>query len=159
MTMDAHSSASSSPVELVPGASTLPTELVAAIERSASVRDAQPGTVLVRQHELVRDLVVLVVGRITTLVEFSGAGDLVVETSEQPGRIFGWSGLRPPQRATATVRVDGPSRVMTLPIDELISDRPRWAAAVCELVAAGLADRTREMATRWSARDEDDRDA
>ncbi len=134
----------------MPGAAALPAELVAAIERHASFDDVPPGTVIVRQHQLMRDLFVLVNGRIATLVDFTDVGDLVVETTEDRGRIFGWSGLRQPRRATATVRAEGPCQVMTCPIDPLISASPRWEAALCELVAADLADRTRDMAGRWS---------
>lgn len=137
--------------ELCPGASRLPPGLLAASERYGRHREVATGTVLLRQRELVRDLVVLVDGQITTLVAFSGVGDLAVETTGHPGRIFGWSGLRPPRRATATVRADRPCQVLLLPIDELIAGRPRWTAALCGLVAAGLADRAQDMATRRAA--------
>ncbi len=137
----------------------LPAALVAEIERCASVQDVPPGTVLVRQHERVHDLLVLVGGRIATLVEFPEVGDLVVETTEAPGRMFGWSGLRPPRRATATLRADGPCQVMTLPIEALTSDQPRWEAVLCGLVAADLADRSRDIAARWSSGTMGDRDA
>lgn len=122
-------------------------------------REVAPGTVLVRQHELVPDLVVLVDGQVTTLVAFAGVGDLAVETTVRPGRIFGWSGLRPPHRATATVRADGPCRVLLLPIHALVAGRPRWSAALCGLVAAGLADRAQDVATRRSAPQEAEADA
>ena len=144
---------------LVPGASGLPAELVAAIERGAVHRNVAPGTVLIRQHDVVRELVVLVAGQLTTLVAFSGVGDLAVETADRPGRIFGWSGLRPPRRATATVRADGAGEVIVVPIEPLTSDRPRWIAALCGLVAAELADRTVDIATRRSERDNGGGDA
>lgn len=144
---------------LVPGASVLPAGLLAAIAGAAVRQDVAAGTVLIRQHGLVRDLVVLEAGQLTTLVAFSGVGDLVVETTDRPGRMFGWSGLRQPRRATATVRADGPCRIILLPIDALCSDRPRWTAALCGLVAAGLADRAQDMATRGSAPDEGGGDA
>lgn len=138
---------------LIRGASALPAELVTAIEREAVRTNVAAGTVLVRQHDLVRDLVVLEAGRLITLVAFSGVGDLAVETTDRPGRIFGWSGLRQPRRATATVRADGTCRVVLLPIDRLCSDRPRWTAALCGLVTAGLADRAQDIADRGSAPD------
>ena len=137
-------------VELVAGANLLPTALVRALETAARVRDVVAGTVLLRQRAVVDDLVVLVTGRIATLVDFTGSGDLVVETTEQRGRIFGWSGLCEPGRASATVRADADSQVMMLPLDPVRHGPPRWTAALCEVVAAGLADRTRELQQRWS---------
>ncbi len=156
--MDVQRSAPS-PVDLLPAGPALPDELVAAIERCASYRQVEPGTVLLRQHQRVQDLLVLVSGRVATLVAFPDVGDLVVETIEGRGRIFGWSGLRPPCRATATVRADGPCEIMTLPIAALTSDRPRWQAALCGLIAADLADRSRDIAIRWSAVPAGDGDA
>jgi CRP-like cAMP-binding protein len=115
------------------------------------VRDVVAGTVLLRQRAVVDDLVVLVTGRIATLVDFTGTGDLVVETTEQRGRIFGWSGLCEPGRASATVRADADSQVLMLPLDPVRHGPPRWTATLCEVVAAGLADRTWELQQRWSS--------
>lgn len=137
-------------VELVPGAQLLPTALVRALESGATVRDVTTGTVLLRQRAVVVDLVVLVSGRIATLVDFTGTGALVVETTEQRGRIFGWSGLCEPGRASSTVRADADSQVLTLPLDPVRQGPPRWTAVLCEVVAAGLADRTRELERRCS---------
>ena len=137
-------------VELVPGAQLLPTALVRALESGATVRDVATGTVLLRQRAVVVDLVVLVTGRIATLVDFTGTGDLVVETTEQRGRIFGWSGLCEPGRASATVRTDADSQVIMLPLDPLRHGPPQWTAALCEVVAAGLADRTLALQQRWT---------
>ena len=128
----------------------LPTALVRALESGATVREVVAGTVLLRQRAVVDDLVVLVTGRIATLVDFTGAGDLVVETTEQRGRIFGWSGLCEPGRASATVRADADSQVVMLALEPVRHGPPRWTAALCEVVAAGLADRTRELQQRWS---------
>jgi CRP-like cAMP-binding protein len=136
-------------VELVPGAALLPTALVRALESSATVREVEAGSVLLRHRAVVDSLVVLVAGRIATLVDFTGAGDLVVETTEQRGRIFGWSGLCEPGRASATVRADADSQVVTLALEPVRHGPPRWTAALCEVVAAGLADRTREVQQRW----------
>lgn len=132
---------------LVPGASALSPDLLTAIARVAICRDVVAGTDMLRQHDLVRELTVLVSGRISTLVEFAGTGALIVESTTRPGRIFGWSGLRAPHRATATVRAEDPCRVLVLPLEPLLGDRPRWRAALCALVAAGLADRTRQLQT------------
>jgi hypothetical protein len=93
---------------------------------------------------------VLVRGRIATLVDFAGTGDLVVETTEEPGRVFGWSGLNALGRATATVRADADSRILTLPLKSVHDGPPGWTAALCGVVAGALADRTRELQVRWS---------
>jgi CRP-like cAMP-binding protein len=137
-------------VDLLPGASTLPAELVAALDRESAVRDVAAGTVLLRQRAVVEDLMVLVRGRIATLVDFAGTGDLVVETTEQPGRVFGWSGLTPLGRATATVRADTDARFLTLPLTTVHHGPPAWTAALCSVVAGGLADRTHELQARSS---------
>jgi CRP-like cAMP-binding protein len=137
-------------VNLVPGAPLLPAALVHALQSGATVRVVGTGTVLLRQGAVVADLVVLITGRIATLVDFTGTGDLVVETTEQRGRIFGWSGLCEPGRASSTVRADAASQVMTLPLDPVRQGPPRWTAALCEVVTAGLADRTRELERRCS---------
>jgi CRP-like cAMP-binding protein len=136
--------------ELLPGAAALPAALMGELERRAAVREVAAGTVLLRQRVVVEDLVVLVCGRLATLVEFAGTGDLVVETTEEPGRVFGWSGLRAPERATATVRADTDCRIVSLPIEPVRRGPPRWMAALCEVIAGGLADRSRELQVRWS---------
>lgn len=137
-------------VDLLPGASALPAELVGELDRESAVRDVAAGTVLLRQRAVVEDLIVLVRGRIATLVDFAGTGDLVVETTEQPGRVFGWSGLTPLGRATATVRADTDARVLTLPLTTVDHGPPAWTAALCGVVAGALADRTRELQARSS---------
>jgi CRP-like cAMP-binding protein len=144
------SSSSMSLVDLLPGASALPAALVCEFDRWSTVHDIAAGTVLLRQRAVVEDLIVLVRGRIATLVDFSGTGDLVVETTEEPGRVFGWSGLNALGRATATVRADTDSRIMTLPLELVHHGPPAWTAALCGVVAGALADRTRELQVRWS---------
>jgi CRP-like cAMP-binding protein len=146
--MDAGPS-STSLAGLLPGAAALPAALMGELERRAVVREVAAGTVLLRQRALVDDLIVLVHGRLASLVEFSGTGDLVVETTGEPGRVFGWSGLRAPERATATVRADTDCRIVSLPIEPVRNGPPRWMAALCEVVAGGLADRSRELQARW----------
>jgi CRP-like cAMP-binding protein len=147
--MDVEAS-SMSLVELLPGASTLPAALVNTLESRATVHEVASGTVLLRQRAVVDQLIVLVSGRVATLVEFTGAGDLVVETTEEPGRLFGWSGLHAPERATATVRADTDCRILILPLEPVRHGPPRWTAALCALVAGCLAERTRELQLRCS---------
>jgi CRP-like cAMP-binding protein len=137
-------------VELLPGASSLPAALMRALDQRAAVQDVAAGTVLLRQRAVVADLIVLVCGRIATLVDFVGIGELVVETTEEPGRVFGWSGLQAPGRATATVRADAACRIVTVPLAPVLDGPPRWTAALCALVAGALAERTRELQARWS---------
>lgn len=136
--------------ELLPGASALPEPLVRVLDEQAAVRDVAAGTVLLRRRAVVEDLIVLVSGRIATLVDFAGIGDLVVETTEEPGRVFGWSGLHAPGRATATVRADADCRIVTLPLAPVLDGPPRWTAALRTMVAGALADRTRDLQMRWS---------
>lgn len=148
--MNDRTSSPASPSEAVPGAQTLPADLVQAIDRAGEFRDLEPGAVLLRQRERVRELTVLVSGRLSTLVHVDGVGDLVVETTDEPGRMFGWSGLRAPWRATATVRADDRARVVAISL-EALADEPRWVAALCALVAGSLADRAREIQQHWTA--------
>jgi CRP-like cAMP-binding protein len=143
-------SSSMSLVDVMPGASALPAALVRELDRWSTVHDLAAGTVLLRQRAVVEDLIVLVRGRIATLVDFAGTGDLVVETTEEPGRVFGWSGLNVLGRATATVRADTASRIMTVPLMPVRDGPPGWTAALCGVVAGALADRTRELQVRWS---------
>jgi CRP-like cAMP-binding protein len=143
-------SSSMSLVDLLPGASALPAALVCELDRWSTVHDIAAGTVLLRQGAVIEDLIVLVHGRIATLVDFAGTGDLVVETTEEPGRVFGWSGLTALGRARATVRADTDSRIMTLPLAPVHDGPPGWTAALCGVVAGALADRTRELQVRWS---------
>ncbi|MCE3555140.1 cyclic nucleotide-binding domain-containing protein [Pseudonocardia sp. RS11V-5] len=134
--------------DLLPGGAALPAELVGELDRCSTVHDVAGGTVLLRQRAVVADLIVLVRGRIATLIDFAGTGDLVVETTEEPGRVFGWSGLVAPGRSTATVRADAESRIVTVPLAVVHAGPPRWTAAVCGLVAGALADRTRDLQAR-----------
>lgn len=136
--------------DLLPGAATLPAGLLSELAHRATVHEVAAGTVLLRQRAVVEDLILLVSGRVTTMVEFTGAGALVVETTGGPGRVFGWSGLRPPERATATVRADTDCRIVTVPLEPVRTGPLRWTAALCEVLTAGLADRTRELQLRWS---------
>jgi CRP-like cAMP-binding protein len=136
--------------ELLPGASALPAALLRVLEERAALHDVAAGSVLLRQREVVTDLIVLASGRIATLVEFGGIGDLVVETTEEPGRVFGWSGLHAPGRATATVRADADSRIVTVPLAPVLDGPPQWTAGLCGMVAGALADRTRDLQVRWS---------
>lgn len=136
--------------EWLAGADAAPAGLIALLDRIAVARDCAAGDVLVRQHERVRALIVLRAGRLSTLVRFAGVGDLVVESTEAPGRIFGWSGLRAPFRATATVRADRPSSVVTVPLAALEDATPAQVAALRTIVAGSLADRAVELACHRS---------
>ena len=60
-------------VDLLPGASDLPAELVGELDRESAVRDVAAGTVLLRQRAVVEDLIVLVRGRIA-ISEHVGVG-------------------------------------------------------------------------------------
>ena len=136
--------------ELLPGASALPEALLRVLDERAAMHDVAAGTVLLRQRAVVTDLIVLVSGRVATLVDFAGIDDLVVETTEEPGRVFGWSGLHPPGRATATIRADADCGIVTVPLAPVLDGPPRWTAALCAMVAGALADRTRELQVRWA---------
>jgi CRP-like cAMP-binding protein len=142
--MDA-GSPSMSLAELLPGASALPDALVRILDQRAAVHDVAAGTVLLRRRAVVADLIVLVSGRIATLVDFPGIGELVVETTEEPGRVFGWSGLHALGRATATIRADTGCRIVTVPLAPVLDGPPRWTAALCGMVAGALADRTQDL--------------
>lgn len=152
---------------LIPGAVTLPDDLLAHVQGQLTPHDVAQGEILLRQRAVTFELVVLVSGTIATLVEFAGVGDLVVETTDQPGRIFGWSGLRPPGRATATVRTDSACLVLTMPLDTLarvagpeswltgtvmISCGARSRAAMARTHADGTTRSTRPIPSRVGQR-------
>lgn len=137
------------PVERMRGSESLPAELRDALAAVATVRDIAPGALLVSQHTPVAQIVVLLSGRTSTLVEFTGIGDLAVESSGQVGRIFGWSALYPPYRAVDSVRAETACTVISLPADRVravVDGEPAWAAAFYGLIAGVLADRTRDIA-------------
>lgn len=132
---------------LVPGAGTLPDDLLDHLTRSARERVVPADTLLLRQRAVVTELLVLVEGTVSTLVAFGGVGDLVVETTSTPGRVYGWSGLLPPGRAVASARADTACRLLVVDLAVLSAERPRWRAALAGLLAATLADRARDLQT------------
>lgn len=130
---------------LVPGAGTLPDDLLDHLARTAQVRSVPADTLLLRQRAVVTELLVLAEGTVSTLIAFGGVGDLVVETTATPGRVYGWSGLLPPGRAVASVRADTACRLLVVDLAALPPERPQWRAALAGLLAATLADRARDL--------------
>lgn len=130
----------------------LPHDFVAHLDALMTTRRAAPWTLLLRQHDMVRELLVLRSGTASTLVSFSGGGgELLVETTSTPGRLFGWSALRAPYRATASVRADTACTYSALPVDpvrERLSQRPSDAAAFYGRIAGALAERSRGIRRR-----------
>src|ERR671910_254353 len=60
------------------------------------------------------------------------------------GALVGWSAFRPPYRATASVRCEQPSRLITMPVaafEELFERDPGLGYLLLGRVAAGVADR------------------
>lgn len=157
--MQPKGSADASPVLMMRGAETLPDALLERLDRCAEVRKVPRETLLVEQRTPIEELVVLLRGRVSTLVEFSGFGNLAVEYTGEKGRIFGWSALHPPHRAVATVRAETPCTVMFIPMHEvrdMITEEPTWAAALYGMIAGVLADRSSDVAANRRDRPPDD---
>ena len=65
--------------------------------------------------------------------------------------LVGWSAFRPPYRATASVRCEQPSRLVTVPVaafEELFERDPGLGYLILGRVAAGVADRLEQARER-----------
>ena len=65
-----------------------------------------------------------------------------------------WSAFRPPYRATASVRCEQPSRLLTVPVtafEELFERDPGLGYLILGRVAAGVADRLEQARERLLA--------
>lgn len=111
----------------------------------------QSNDFIVRQHDQAQDIYLLESGAVQFLIHFEGVDDLLVGKADAPGTLLGWSAFRNPFRYTASVRCEGPCRLMKWQrqvLDELFEADLPFAYLFLERVAVTLANRieqTREL--------------
>ena len=105
---------------------------------------------MLHQHDRTRAVHFLLAGALQIYVRVGG-DDLLVAVLRDPGELVGWSAFRPPYRATASVRCEEPSRLVTVPVaafEELFKRDPRLGYVVLGRVAASVADRLEQARGR-----------
>ena len=104
--------------------------------------EAPVGARLLREGDETRELSLLIRGRVALSEQIPGRGPVVLVIAE-PGDVFGWTALVPPFRATSTVTVIEPVRVLAF-------DGARLRAAVRSDVAlaAGVYEQVLEAVAR-----------
>lgn len=108
------------------------------LAEDAYEREIEDG-LLVRQHDEATTVHFLLSGSMSVLVRFEGFGDLFTGTLRKPGTLIGWSCFRAPHRYTASIRPEGPSRVLALPrgaFERLFTDDPACGYEVLKRVAS-----------------------
>ena len=93
----------------------LPDSAVEHFAARAEEREHEPGDLVLRQHDEVRTVILLVSGTLQVLVRFEGAGDLLMGILRDPGTLEGWSAFRAPYRATASLRCEEPTTLLEIP--------------------------------------------
>ena len=99
-------------------------------------------------------LYLLITGAVELSVEGKGGGPaMVVQTVTHEGHPIGWSAMVAPHRyrATASVRCEQSSRLVTVPVaafEELFERNPGLGYLILGRVAAGVADRLEQARER-----------
>ena len=108
------------------------------------------GRTVLHQHDRTRTVHFLLAGALQIYVRV-GDDDLLVAVLGDQGELVGWSAFRPPYRATASVRCEQPSRLLTVPVvafEELFERDPGLGYLILGRVAAGVADRLEQARER-----------
>lgn len=106
---------------------------------------------VLHQHDKAESLYILLEGEVQILLRFEGIDDLLVGATHQHGAVLGWSVFRIPHRYTASVRCDGPVRVLEVPatvLNEVIGADPRVGLLLLRRLATAVAsrlERTRDL--------------
>jgi len=95
-------------------------EAQARLAALATHREAAPGSELVREGELCKDLSIVLKGRVALRMLVPERGMVTILTVE-PGDIVGWSALVPPHRAMSTAVVVEAAELLTLDGESLRS--------------------------------------
>jgi CRP-like cAMP-binding protein len=131
----------------------LPGWALARLAEAAREEDLPAGRTVLHQHDRTRTVHLLLAGALQIYVRV-GDDDLLVAVLDDPGELVGWSAFRPPYRATASVRCEKPSRLLTVPaavFEELFERDPGLGHLLLGRVAAGVADRLAQARERLLA--------
>lgn len=129
----------------------LPAWALDRVAAAAQERTFEPNAFVIHQHDKAEALFILLEGEVQMLLRFEGIDDLLVGSTHQPGAVLGWSVFRIPHRYTASVRCDGPVRLLMVPAEtlhELIDTDPRVGLTVLRRLATAVAsrlERTRDL--------------
>jgi CRP-like cAMP-binding protein len=131
----------------------LPGWALARLTQAAREEQLPAGRTVLHQHDRTRTVHLLLAGALQIYVRV-GDDDLLVAVLDDPGELVGWSAFRPPYRATASVRCEQPSRLLTVPVtafEELFERDPGLGHLILGRVAAGVADRLEQARERLLA--------
>jgi CRP-like cAMP-binding protein len=129
----------------------LPEWALARLAAASTEKALDARAFVLHQHDKAESLFILLEGEVQILLRFEGVDDLLVGATHQSGAVLGWSVFRIPHRYTASVRCDGPVRVLEVPaatLNELIDADPRVGLMLLRRLAsavAGRLERTRDL--------------
>lgn len=140
-------------LERLPFFGGLPRWALVRLAEAAREENLPAGRTVLHQHDRTRTVHLLLAGALQIYVRV-GDDDLLVAVLDDPGELVGWSAFRPPYRATASVRCEQPSRLLTVPVaafQELFERDPGLGYLILGRVAAGVADRLEQARERLLA--------
>ena len=140
-------------LERLPFFGGLPRWALVRLAEAAREENLPAGRTVLHQHDRTRTVHLLVAGALQIYVRV-GDDDLLVAVLDDPGELVGWSAFRPPYRATASVRCEQSSRLLTVPVaafQELFERDPGLGYLILGRVAAGVADRLAQARERLLA--------
>ena len=126
----------------------LPADARLRLTAIAEVRSFEPGTVVIREGELVDSLGIVVDGRMAIRLGVPGRASVTILTIE-PGDCVGWSALVPPHRATSTIVAVEPTTVVAFDgtsLRAVMDEDPATESAILRSVLEAVARRL--VATR-----------
>jgi CRP-like cAMP-binding protein len=119
-----------------------------ALERlagAATKRRFEQGAMVVRQNDEARSLYFLLSGAVQVLVDFEGAGDLLMGVQREAGSLVaGWSAFKPPQRYTSSMRCEDASELLRLQretFEEIFEEDPYLGYQILKKVATAVDQR------------------
>jgi CRP-like cAMP-binding protein len=117
----------------------------------AAIEEEVPaGEMVLRQADRARAVYFLLAGSVQIMLRV-GEEDLLVAVVRRPGELLGWSAFRAPYRYTASVRAEGPCRLVRVPaaaFEELFERDPAFAHHTLQRVAASVTNRLEQARLR-----------